>query len=294
MNQTSNKFATKIKQKNSSASCKVMKNDKLENKEKTKNYSEVQTLTLRNKFLKDATVVKNDTSFEKSPSKTPCRNLSYSSHYAKKSRKERVEEMPWNIKKKILELENFSTGNKKKYLDSIKGIVERYDKFKKKNFNLKSTKIPKNLTKVKKAIIMPVKYENEEIIENQITIQDIKSCPKNENDGEMENSNHHAVDFDENVNGNNSEESKLNDNDAEINEEKLSNNSKDVRTNSFGFSKDNKEEFYEYKSPNKVKNFVCFETNSSKPKTHKEDSNKISDVLIDDQIISLISNTFKE
>jgi len=291
LNQASNKISTKIKQKNSSASCKIMKNDKKENKEKTKIFSEVGNLTFRNKILKDATVVKNDTSVEKSTSKTPCRNLSYSSHYAKKSRKERIEEMPWNIKKKILEVENYSTCNKTNYLDSIKGIVDRYEKFKKKNFILKSTKNPKNISKVKKAIKMQVKNENKEKVENQITIQDINSCPKEINDLESENSNHHDVDFDENVNGGHLEEPKLNDKCSEIYEEKLSRDSKGEKTNSISFSNDYKEEFYEYKSPNKVKKFVCFETNSSKHKTHKEDSNKNKTSI--NNSISSLKNKYK-
>ena len=128
------------------------------------------------KFIKDSRIFKNETSIEKSRSKTPNRNLSYSSYQAKKSTKDRIEEMPWNLMKKIIEVESFPTDINTNQFDSIKGIVERYEKFKKKHWKFNKPKVQEKNFRVS------WRNGSKNLYGNEITIQDIQSSPNEKTD----------------------------------------------------------------------------------------------------------------
>jgi 5'-AMP-activated protein kinase, catalytic alpha subunit len=87
-----------------------------ENKFETNNFK-----THVNKFYVDSSI-------EKSTSKTPIRNLSFSPDTAIKPQNKRIEVIPWNLKKRIIETSMVSKKNK---------IISEYEEFKKEKLDRK-------------------------------------------------------------------------------------------------------------------------------------------------------------
>jgi 5'-AMP-activated protein kinase catalytic alpha subunit len=78
-----------------------------------------------NKFSNKIDLARIDSSIEKSKSKTPIRNLSYSPDTLMKSKKQRVGVLPWKIKKKVIDAFPFTKESNK-----LK-ILSNYEEFKK-------------------------------------------------------------------------------------------------------------------------------------------------------------------
>lgn len=81
-----------------------------------------------NNFKTHANKFYVDSSIEKSRSKTPIRNLSFSPDTAIKPQNKRIEVIPWNLKKRIIETSMVSKKNK---------IISEYEEFKKEKINKK-------------------------------------------------------------------------------------------------------------------------------------------------------------